>query len=99
MSSSTNIESSNPAEAIDPIEAIKAKILKAVREVPLITNQVGWNALLNSGVISLDEMIKIKNNFARYTSALQQSKWFHFLISFIASLTLFFLPLLSGKVS
>ncbi len=74
MSTEKKIEASNPAEAIDPMEVIQAKILKAVTEVPIITNQVGWNALLNSGVISLDEMIKIKNNFARYTSALQQSK-------------------------
>jgi hypothetical protein len=62
-----------PAEAVDPIEAIKAKILKAVREVPLITNQVGWIRLLNSGIISLDEMIAVTNHISKPTCAPHQT--------------------------
>lgn len=46
MNDEKEIEANKPAEAVDPIEAIRDKILKAVREVPLITNQLGWNALL-----------------------------------------------------
>jgi hypothetical protein len=73
MKNEKEIEANEPAEAVDPIEAIKDKILNAVREVPLITNQVGWNALLNSGIISLDEIIAFTNHLSKPTSPPQQT--------------------------
>ena len=50
-------------------KCIEAEAIKTVREVPLINNQVDWNVLLNSGVISLDEIIAISNHISESTSA------------------------------
>jgi hypothetical protein len=69
--SEKEIEANQPAEAVDSIEAIKDKILKAGHEVPLITNQVGWICLLNSGIISSDEKIAFTNHISKPTCAPQ----------------------------
>ena len=71
MSSSTNIESSNPAEAIDPIEAIKAKILNADSEVPLVNNTSGWKLLVEFEVVTKAEVITYTNHISESTSATQ----------------------------
>ena len=68
-SNNINIEASNPAEAINPFEAIKTKIINAgYNKVPHINDDFTWNLLFDNKVLTGPEIGKIRTAILSSTS-------------------------------
>eukprot|EP00981_Chlorochromonas_danica_P013612 scaffold6578_cov291-Ochromonas_danica.AAC.2 len=55
----------------EEIEAIKSKIRDAGYQIPLLNNQMGWNLLLNTGVLTGPEIVAITNHIVSSAPAPQ----------------------------